>query len=156
MKGNPKILETLNDLLADELTAISQYMVHAEMCEDWGYERLHKKTEERAFKEMKHAEALIARIITLEGTPQIDRLNPIHIGQDVPTQFANDLKSEQNALKMYNDAIRQADELADAVTRNLLESNARDEDAHIDWIEEQLDQIEQMGAGIYLSTQARE
>jgi bacterioferritin len=156
MKGNPQLLETLNNLLTDELTAISQYMVHSEMCDDWGYERLHKKTEKRSIEEMKHAEALIGRIIFLEGTPRIDRLNPIHIGPDVPTQFNNDLASEKGALKMYNEAIRQADEVGDAVTRALLESIAKDEDSHIDWLEEQLDQIEQMGAGIYLSIQTRE
>ena len=156
MKGNAKLLDTLNTLLADELTAISQYMVHSEMCANWGYERLHKKVEERAIQEMKHAEKLIARIIFLEGTPRVERLNKMNIGPDVPKQLASDLKAEQGAWRLYNEAIHLADEVGDAPTRNLLEETARDEDAHIDWLEEQLDQIKQMGAELYLSTQAKE
>jgi bacterioferritin len=156
MKGNAKLIETLNKLLADELTAISQYMVHSEMCDDWGYERLHKKVEERAIQEMKHAEKLIGRIIFLEGTPRVERLNKINIGPDVPKQFASDLKAEQGAWQMYNDAIHQADEVGDAPTRNLLEEIVRDEDAHIDWLEAQRDQIEQLGVELYLANQAKE
>jgi bacterioferritin len=156
MKGNAKLLDTLNTLLADELTAISQYMVHSEMCDNWGYKRLHAKVEERAIQEMKHAEKLIGRIIFLEGTPRVDRLNKMNIGPDVPKQFACDLKAEQGAWRMYNEAIHLADEVGDAPTRNLLESIARDEDDHIDWLEEQLDQVKQIGAELYLSTQAKE
>ena len=156
MKGNAKLIDRLNVLLADELTAISQYMVHSEMCDNWGYKRLHAKVEERAIQEMKHAEKLIARIIFLEGTPRVDRLNKMDIGPDVPKQLASDLKAEMGAIRMYNDAVHQADEVGDAVTRNLLEEIARDEDAHIDWIEEQLDQIKQMGAELYLANQAKE
>jgi len=156
MKGNPKLIDTLNELLADELTAINQYMVHSEMCANWGYERLHKKIEARAIQEMKHAEKLIARILFLEGMPRVDKLNPIRIGADVPKQLANDLKAEQGALRMYNDAVHLADKVGDAVTRELLEEIAEDEDAHIDWLEEQQDQIQQMGVEVYLSTQTRE
>jgi len=156
MKGNPKLIDTLNDLLADELTAINQYMVHSEMCANWGYQRLHKKIEARAIQEMKHAEKLIARILFLEGMPRVDKLNPIRIGADVPKQLANDLKAEQGALRMYNDAVHLADKVGDAVTRELLEEIAEDEDAHIDWLEEQQDQIQQMGVEVYLSTQTRE
>jgi len=94
MKGDVKLIATLNMLLADELTAISQYMVHSEMCDNWGFERLHKKVEERAFQEMKHAEKLIARIIFLEGTPHVDKLNRMSIGADVARQLSNDLKAE--------------------------------------------------------------
>lgn len=156
MKGNTKLLDRLNVLLADELTAISQYMVHSEMCDDWGYEQLHKKVEARAIQEMKHAEKLIGRIIFLEGTPKVDRLNRMAIGPDVARQLAADLKAEQSAWKMYNEAIHLADEVGDAPTRNLLEDIARDEDAHIDWLEEQLEQIEQMGFELYLANQAKE
>jgi bacterioferritin len=156
MKGNTKLLETLNVLLADELTAISQYMVHSEMCSNWGYEQLHKKVEARAIQEMKHAEKLIGRIIFLEGTPRVDRLNKMAIGPDVAKQLANDLKAEHGAWKMYNDAIHLADEVSDAPTRNLLEEIARDEDAHIDWLEEQQDQIKQLGIELYLANQAKE
>lgn len=156
MKSSPKLIATLNELLADELTAISQYMVHSEMCDNWGYERLHKKIEERAIQEMKHAEKLIGRIIFLEGTPRVERLNKMSIGPDVPRQFANDLKAEQSAWKMYNEAIHLADKVGDAPTRNLLEEITRDEDTHIDWLEEQHDQLKQMGVELYLSTQAKE
>jgi bacterioferritin len=155
MKGDPKLLATLNDLLADELTAINQYMVHSEMCANWGYGRLHEHIEQRAIQEMKHAEMLIARILFLEGTPQVDQLNKIKIGPDVAKQLANDLQAEHGALKMYNAAVKLADQVKDAPTRNVLEQIARDEDAHIDWLEEQQDQIQQMGLELYLSNQAR-
>ena len=156
MKGDPKLLATLNGLLADELTAINEYMVHSEMCANWGYERLHKKTERRAIDEMKHAEKLIARILFLEGTPKVDKLNRVNIGADVPRQLAHDLKAEAGAVAAYNKAIHQADQADDAATRELLEDILKDEDAHIDWLEEQQDQIKQMGVEVYLSTQTRE
>jgi bacterioferritin len=155
MKGDPKLLATLNELLADELTAINQYMVHSEMCANWGYDRLHERIEQRAIQEMKHAEMLIARILFLEGTPKVDRLNKIRIGPDVAKQLAHDLQAEYGALKMYNAAVKQADQVKDTPTRNLLEQIARDEDAHIDWLEEQHDQIQQMGLEMYLSIQAK-
>lgn len=154
MKGDPKLLETLNSLLADELTAINQYMVHSEMCRNWGYERLHERIEKRAIQEMKHAEMLIARILFLEGSPKVDKLNKIKIGADVAKQLAADLQAEQGALKMYNAAVKLADQVKDAPTRNLLEQIARDEDEHIDWLEEQNDQIAQMGLELYLANQA--
>ena len=147
MKGDAKLIEMPNVLLADELTAISQYMVHSEMCANWGYEQLHKKIEARAIQEMKHAEKLIGRIIFLEGTPRVDRLNKISIGPDVPKQLTNDLNAEHVAWKAYNEAIHLADEVGDAPpTRNMLEGTAREEDAHIDWLEKQQDQIQQIGA----------
>ncbi len=153
MKGNEKLVQVLNDLLADELTATNQYVVHAEMCENWGYGRLHKKIQERAVEEMKHAEKLIARIIFLEGSPTVDRLNKISIGPDIPKQIASDLAAEMGAVRKYNDAVRLADEVKDAVTREMLEDIAEDEDEHVNWLEEQRDQIEQMGLQVYLSTQ---
>lgn len=156
MKGDAKLIKTLNELLADELTAIMQYSVHAEMCDNWGYERLHKAVEGRARQEMKHAEELIARILFLEGLPRVDKLNKISIGEDVARQLANDLRAEVGAVKAYNAAIHQADEAGDAPTRHLLEEIARDEDAHLDWLEEQRDQIEQMGLELYLSLQAKQ
>ena len=156
MKGNEKLLDTLNALLADELTAVNQYMVHSEMCANWGYARLHKKIEERAIQEMKHAEKLIARTIFLEGTPHVTKLNKINLGADVAKQLANDLKSEMGAIAAYNAAIHLADKVADAVTRELLEDIAEEEDAHIDWLEEQHDQIKQMGVELYLTLQAKE
>lgn len=153
MKGNPQLIQKLDELLAEELTAINQYIVHSEMCANWGYERLHDVVEKRAIQEMKHAEALIARIIFLEGQPTVSRLNPMKIGQDVEKQLRADLEAEVGAVRQYNDAIRLADEVRDAVTRDLLERILNDEDAHVDWLEEQLDQIGQMGLGLYLSAQ---
>src|SRR5512139_3419794 len=104
MKGNDRILTRLNDLLADELTAINQYMVQSEMCDNWGYEKLHKAIEKRAIDEMKHAEKLIARILFLEGAPNVSKLNKINIGADVESQHRNDQKSEQMAVKAYNES----------------------------------------------------
>lgn len=150
MKGNDTIVATLNTALADELTAISQYMVHSEMCADWGYEKLHEAIEKRAVQEMQHAEKLIGRIIFLEGKPVVSRLNDMHIGPDVKAQLEFDLASEHAAAKVYNDAVRQAAELGDNGTRELLESILIDEEAHVDWLESQLDQIEQMGVANYL------
>ncbi len=156
MKGNDKLVKVLDALLADELTAIAQYMVHAEMCANWGYERLGKKVETRAIDEMKHAEKLIARIIFLEASPTVGKLNPVHIGADVPRQLSDDLAAENGAVRAYNDAVRLADEVGDAATRMVLEAILRDEDAHIDWLEAQADQIKQMGIENYLATQVRE
>lgn len=155
MKGNEKILTTLNSLLADELTAISQYMVHSEMCDNWGYKHLHEGIEKRAIDEMKHAEALIARIIFLEGRPIVNVLREMHIGQDVNGQIESDYNEELKADKAYNDAIKQALDLDDNGTREIFEKTLKDEEAHIDWIEAQLDQIKQMGIQNYLSEQTK-
>ena len=154
MKGNDQVLAKLNELLADELTAINQYMVHSEMSDNWGYERLHAKIEERAKVEMRHAEKLIARILFFdEGRPVVSNLNPIHIGSDVQAQLHNDLRAEHDAVAIYNDAVRLARELGDNGTRDLLEDILEDEEEHVDWIEAQLDQIEQMGIQNYLAMQ---
>ncbi len=153
MKGNKKLVETLNSLLADELTAINQYMVHSEMCDDWGYEKLHKHFEKRAIDEMKHAEKLIGRILFLEGTPVVSELKKIFIGSDVEKQFTNDHKAEAEAIKAYNDAIKLAGEVGDFATRDLLDSILKDEDAHIDDIESMQSRIEQMSLPIFLTTQ---
>ena len=153
MKGEERIIEKLNALLADELTAVNQYIVHSEMCANWGYERLHEAVEKRAIEEMKHAEKLIARILFLEGQPIVSNLNKIHIGADVAAQHANDRTAEEGAIKAYNDGVRLAVELGDNGTRELLESILTDEEEHIDWIEMQQDQIEQMGVENYLTEQ---
>ncbi|MFA6562856.1 MAG: bacterioferritin [Verrucomicrobiia bacterium] len=155
MKGNAKVITTLNMLLADELTAINEYMVHSEMCANWGFERLHKAAEKRAIDEMKHAEKLIGRILFLEGTPIVSNLKEIHIGADVAAQLKNDRSAEVGAIKAYNDAILQAAELGDNGTREMLEDILEDEEAHIDWLEAQLDQIKQMGVQTYLAEQTR-
>ncbi len=153
MKGNPKIIDKLNDLLSDELTAINQYMVHSEMCDNWGYERLHKLIEKRAIDEMKHAEKLIARILFLDGRPIVSNLKKINIGAEVPAQHQNDWDAEDGAIKSYNDGIRLALELGDNGSRELMDSILKDEETHIDWIEAQLDEIKQMGAANYLVEQ---
>ena len=153
MKGNDRIITRLNELLADELTAINQYMVQSEMCDNWGYEKLHKAVQKRAIDEMKHAEKLIARILFLEGTPIVGNLNKINIGADVESHHKNDLKSEQGAIQAYNESINLAVQHGDNGTRELLEQILKDEEGHIDWIEAQLDQIQQMGIQNYLVEQ---
>jgi bacterioferritin len=153
MKGQPEVITTLNELLADELTAINQYILHAEMCEDWGYDKLHEAIEKRAIVEMRHAEKLIGRILYLEGMPIVSKLNEIKIGEDVLKQFNNDLGAELDAVKAYNAAVAQTSELGDNGTKVMVESILTDEEDHVDWIEEQLDQIEQMGYERYLNNQ---
>jgi bacterioferritin len=153
MKGNSAVIDQLNALLADELTAINQYMVHSEMCANWGYERLHKSIEARAITEMKHAETLIARLLYLEGVPVVSNLNQIHIGAQVEAQLHNDLGSETGAVGMYNAAIQLCAEQRDNGSRELLEDILEDEEAHVDWLEAQLDQIAQMGLQNYLVSQ---
>ena len=155
MKGDERVVKKLDELLSDELTAIMQYVVHSEMCANWGYQRLHQAVENRARQEMHHAETLIARIIFLEGTPTVSRLNQVHVGADVAKQLQSDLEAEVQTNRMYNEAIHLADEANDAATRELLESIVKDEDAHVDWLEEQLDQVAQLGLPLYLSTQTR-
>ena len=153
MKGNSKLIETLNSLLADELTAINQYMVHSEMAHNWGYEKLHQQFEKRAIDEMKHAETLIGRILFLEGTPTVSKYNKMMIGVDVPKQLAGDHSLETMAIKAYNEAITLAGSVNDYATREILEKILNDEDRHIDQIEELQDQIDQMTLPIFLTTQ---
>jgi bacterioferritin len=153
MKGDPKLIKTLNSLLADELTAINQYMVHSEMCDNWGYDKLHKLIEKRAIVEMKHAEKLIGRILFLDGTPIVSDLKALHIGAQVPEMFANDLDAEMGAVKAYNAGIVLAGEVSDYATRDIMQHILEDEDAHVDEIEEIRDQIGQMGLQIFLSIQ---
>jgi bacterioferritin len=153
MKGNAKVIKTLNDLLADELTAINQYIVNGEMCDNWGYKRLHKMIEKRAIDEMKHAEKLIARILFLDGLPIVNKLKEMHIGGDVQAQLKNDRLAEEGAVKAYNDAIKLCVGVGDNGTRELLDSILKDEEDHIDWLEAQLDQIKQMGIQNYLVEQ---
>ena len=153
MKGNGRLIETLNALLAHELTVVNQYMVHSEMCEDWGYKKLHGHFEKRAIQEMKHAEKLIGRIIFLEGLPTVTNLNPIHIGADIIAQLANDHKAEEEAILAYNEAIVLAGEVKDYATRSLLQDILKDEDNHIDDIESLQDQVKQMTLPVFLTTQ---
>jgi bacterioferritin len=153
MKGNQQLIDTLNELLADELTAINQYMVHSEMCANWGYEKLHEHFEKRAIVEMKHAEKLIGRILFLEGTPTVSTLNPLRIGAEVTTQLEYDHAAEADAIKAYNAAIKLAGDVGDYATQDILKHILNDEDEHIDGIEELQDQISHMTLPVFLTTQ---
>jgi bacterioferritin len=153
MKGNEQLITALNSLLADELTATNQYIVHSELCVNWGYEKLHDVIEKRAIDEMKHAEKHIARILYLEGQPIVSDLKKINIGDLVDKQLANDLAAETDAVKAYNAAIKLANDVGDQGTSDMLKMILLDEESHIDWIEAQLDQIKQMGLATYLSSQ---
>jgi bacterioferritin len=152
MKSNEKIIETLNGLLREELTAISQYMVHAEMYEDWGYEKLGEAEEHRAIQEMKHAETLIERILFLEGRPIVSELDTIRIGNKVDEMLSNDHVLETDAVRLYNDAIKLVVEEKDRGTRKILDRILAEEEEHVNFFEEQLGQIEQMTLPFYLST----
>jgi bacterioferritin len=153
MKGDAKILEILNEVLTAELTAINQYFVHGEMCDNWGYDRLHHAIRAHSIEEMKHAEEVIERILFLDGVPNMQRLGKINIGENVPEQFKVDLALEMDAVKRLNDGIEKCRELDDNNSRHLLEEILEDEEEHIDWIEAQLALIEQVGAQNYLAQQ---
>jgi bacterioferritin len=153
MKGNQKLLGILNELLADELTAISQYMVHSEMCDNWGYEQLHKQIEHQAKEEMHHAEWLIGRILFLEGQPTVSKLNPIQIGKTVSEIIGKDEEAELGAIKAYNAAINLAGEVADGATGDLLTTIVKMEEDHYDWGRKQRSLIKQMGLENYLTLQ---
>ena len=153
MKGNDKLVVVLNQLLADELTAISQYMVHSEMCDNWGYDRLHQAIEHQAHDEMHHAEWLIRRILFLEGAPVVSKRNPLKIGQTVLEIVSNDQEDELGAVRAYNSAIGLAHEVADQATADLLLEILKMEEGHVDWAEIQRTQIAQMGIENYLTNQ---
>jgi len=153
MKGNLKLLKVLDQLLADELTAINQYMVHSEMCENWGYNKLHLDIRKQAMDEMHHAEWLIERIIFFEGTPTVSKLNPMKIGKTVTEMINNDDKDELDAVRSYNEAIKLAREVDDQGTVDLLTKILKMEEGHVDWADKQRAQIEQMGLEDYLVNQ---
>jgi len=153
MKGNAKLITVLNSLLADELTAINQYMVHAEMCENWGYGKLHNAIRSQAMDEMHHAEWLIERIIFLDGAPTVSKLNSIKIGKTVPEIIDNDSNDEINAVLAYNDAIKLAREVGDQVTSDLFSKILAMEEGHADWGEMQQCQSQEMGIENYLMNQ---
>jgi bacterioferritin len=153
MQGNEKVIARLNQALHDELGAVIQYMVQAETCENWGYGRLAGITKSRAIEEMKHAEALIERILFFDATPNVDIcLNPT-LGKDVPQQFAAGLTDETAAIHEYNDAAELCREVGDAGTKDLFERLLHDEERHADFLEAQLTAIEQMGIGAFLAQQ---
>lgn len=154
MKSDQKLIDGLNELLLHELTAINQYMVHGEMDENWGYDKLYESVRKRAFEEMRHAETLIERILFLEGRPIVSKLENIHIGATVDKQLENDLKLEIDCVRHYGDVIALAGDLKDFSTRDILVEIMRQEDKHIDTLEEYRDQIDQMTLPLFLSTQS--
>jgi bacterioferritin len=155
MKGNPKVIEQLNRALREELTAINQYFLHAEMCENWGYGKLSRYIKKQSIDEMKHAETLMERILFLDGTPSMDPL-ALTIGSNVKSMIESDLKLEIEAVSMYNEAVRIAFENKDNGTRDLFVDLLKDEEEHVDWLEAQLHQIEEIGYERYLTTQTNE
>jgi bacterioferritin len=156
MKGDDKLIKVLNELLADELTAISQYMVHSEMCDNWGYGKLHKEIEKKAIDEMHHAEWLIGRVLFLEGLPIVSKLNEMKIGKNVQEMVSNDQEAEMGAIRAYNAGIALAGEVGDESTGDLLTTILKMEEGHHDWAKKQRTQIEQMGLQTYLSNQTGE
>jgi len=152
MKGNPKVIEQLNRALREELTAINQYFVHAEMCENWGYDRLSKCIKKQSIDEMKHAESLIERIFFLDGTPSMEPL-ALSVGQNVKAMIESDLKLELGAVVLYNEAVRIAADEKDNGSRDLFVKLLKDEEEHVDWLEAQLHQIAEIGYERYLTTQ---
>ncbi len=156
MKGSDKVIELLNDVLTAELTAVNQYWVHARMCENWGYERLWNKIRAESIDEMKHADEVVARILQLDGMPNLQRLGKIMIGQTVPEQFKLDLEMEYAAIKRFNDCIAVCVTEGDNATRELLEGMLVSEVEHTDWLETQLELINTVGEAHYLAQQIRE
>jgi bacterioferritin len=153
MKGNPKVIKELNDALREELTAISQYFLHAEMCENWKYEKLANYIKKQSIDEMKHAEALMERLLFLDATPNMQPLQ-LAVGGNVRQMIENDLALELAAVKQYNTAVQIATQEKDNGSRDLLVKLLKDEEDHVDWLEAQLHQIKEMGYERYLSIQA--
>jgi bacterioferritin len=152
MKGDPNVIAQLNKALREELTAINQYFVHSEMCHNWGYHRLGGHIRKQSIDEMRHAEALIERVLFLDATPGMEPM-PLNIGQSVRKQLENDLTLEAGAVKSYNEAIEVAREAGDNTSRELFERLLKDEEGHVDWLEAQLHLISEVGYERYLSQQ---
>ncbi|MEW6544945.1 MAG: bacterioferritin [Nitrospirota bacterium] len=155
MKAKEGVIDLLNKILTNELTAINQYFVHAEMCDNWGYDRLHHKIRKFSFDEMKDAEKTIRHILYLEGVPNMQRLGTVHVGETVPEQLKAALKQEQEAIKLFREAITHCAKVEDYTTRSILEEMVRDEEEHVDWLETQIETIKQTGLENYLSQQIK-
>jgi bacterioferritin len=156
MQGSPKVIAALNKALQEELMAINQYFIHAEMCENWKYERIAKYLKKLAIEEMKHAEKLIEHILFLDEAPNMTGPAHVNVGKTVKEQFENDLKAELDAVKSYNDAVKLARAEGDNGSAELLIANLNDEEDHADWLEAQLSQIKEIGYERYLSQQVRQ
>ena len=152
MKGSPKVIEQLNKALREELTAINQYFVHAEMCENWGYHKLSEYIKKQSIGEMKHAEVLIERILFLDGSPSMQPLE-LTVGGTITAMLQNDLDLELSAVKQYNDAVAIATNEGDNGSRDLLVQLLKDEEDHVDFLEAQLHQIKEVGYERYLAQQ---
>jgi bacterioferritin len=153
MKGDAKIIDLLNEILTGELTAVNQYFLHAKMCENWGYKRLYEHIRKESIDEMKHADELIERVLFLEGLPNVQRLGKINIGQTVVEQLKNDLAVENEAVPRLNKAIQACREAGDNNTEHMLHQILESEEAHIDWLEAQLELVKQVGEQNYLAQQ---
>jgi bacterioferritin len=152
MRGNPDVIAQLNQALREELTAINQYFLHAEMCHDWGYRRLGDYIKKQSIDEMKHAEKLIERLLFLDATPKMEPME-LSVGQNVKAQLEADLGLEISAVSMYNKSIQVARDAGDDASRELFTLLLKDEEEHVDWLESQLHQIKEMGYERYLSNQ---
>ena len=156
MKGNAKLIEALNEILTGELTSINQYFIHAKMCENWGFDRLAKKKREESIEEMHDADRLIERILYLGGTPNMQRLSPVRVGENAIEQHKLDLALELEAVQRYNRGVALAREKGDNGTKELLEHHLKTEESSVDWLESQLYLVEQLGAPAYLAEQMHE
>jgi len=153
MKGDPKIIDLLNEVLTGELTAVNQYFLHARMCRNWGYKRLNDRIYKESIDEMKHADELIERILFLDGLPNVQRLSKIMVGQTVPEILKNDLAVEMHAIPLLNKGIQQCRDAGDNGSEMLLDKILHAEEEHVDWLESQLTLIQQIGEQNYLSQQ---
>ncbi len=153
MKGNDKVIQTLNDILTAELTSINQYFIHAKMNANWGFKKLATKIRDESIDEMKHADKLIERILFLDGVPNVQRLNKVNVGETVKEQFELDLKLELDATARFNAGIALARDLGDNASRELLEGMLVSEEEHTDWLETQLGLIEKLGEPMYCAQQ---
>jgi len=156
MKGNPKVIAKLNEALKEELMAINQYFLHAEMCENWHYHKLASYIKKQSIDEMRHAEAIIERLLFLDGVPNMTEPMQLTIGSNVQAQLESDLKLELAAVVMYNDGVKLAREEGDNASRDLFEMLLKNEEEHVDWLEAQLHQIKEMGYERYLGQQIGE
>jgi bacterioferritin len=153
MKGDPKVIDLLNEILTGELTAINQYFLHAKMCQNWGYKKLHEHIRAESIDEMKHADYLIERILYLEGLPNLQRLGKINIGQTVVEMLKNDLGVETVAIPLLNNSITTCRQIGDNGSVELLEKILVSEEEHVDWLEAQLELVKQVGEANYLAQQ---
>ncbi len=155
MNGNPQVIDLLNDVLTAELTAVNQYWLHARIVQNWGYERLWKKIRDESIEEMKHADRLVARVLFLGGLPNLQRYGKVNVGESVPEMFRLDLQVEVDGVKRLNDGIALCRQVNDNGSRELLEKILVESEAHVDWLESQLELMKQLGDANYLAQQVK-